>query len=53
MEENKTYKVKVICGNCGFSGETEIETQVPVEKQRCPNCGCTNLERQSEGTILA
>ena len=52
MEENKTYKVKVVCGNCDFSGETEIEKQVPIEKHRCPNCGCMNLERQSEGAVL-
>ena len=51
MEENKTYKVKVICGNCGFSGKAEIEKQVPVERHRCSSCGCMNLKRQQESEV--
>ena len=50
-EENKTYKVKVICGNCDFNDEIEIKKQLPVERHRCPNCDCTSLKKQTNINI--
>ena len=41
-----TYKVEVLCKNCGFEGEIEIEKGVKIEDHPCPNCGNRDLIRK-------
>lgn len=35
-----TYKASVVCLNCGWSGQVEVEKGVKVHSQPCPNCEC-------------
>lgn len=49
MSKRTTYEVKVICINCGYSGQVTILNGVPTQNHKCPHCECANhLFRVSE-----
>lgn len=39
------YKVSVVCANCNFNSEIEIEKGKRVETHLCPTCGCKTLKK--------
>jgi len=45
MDKDQTYKVFVLCKNCSFRGEIEVEKGLLVEEKKCPDCGCIKLAR--------
>jgi len=48
--ENKTtnkstYKVDILCKNCGHCDEIDIDRGKQIEETPCPNCGCMAIKR--------
>ena len=44
--EKEIYIIKVVCHNCGWKGEKEINKGISVESiglDECSNCGCKRL----------
>ena len=44
---DKTYKIKIDCGNCKYSGYREIPKGQHIGESKineCPICGCETLE---------
>lgn len=47
-----TYKTKVLCRNCGYKEEVEVEKGTTVKdwlvkdkNQLCPSCGCLRIPK--------
>lgn len=40
-----TYKAAVLCKNCGFVGEIEINRGTEIKDMSCPECGCSTIDR--------
>lgn len=45
IENESTYKLDILCTNCGYDGEIDIERGKQIQDILCPNCGCATLER--------
>lgn len=43
-----TYKIKVFCTNCDFTGEINIPKGQTVEQTSCENCGTPNLIKNQD-----
>ena len=43
-----SYKVDIICYNCGCEETIEIEFGVRLSEKICPNCGCDTLRRKAK-----
>jgi hypothetical protein len=42
------YTAYVVCENCNFRGEIELEVGMLINRTRCPECGNSTLEREIE-----
>jgi len=45
MEETNIYKMNVVCNNCDFKDEIDIEKGKAIEDKECPNCGLCELNK--------
>lgn len=47
-EKESTYEVKVFCTNCEHTNTIKIPKGTPIVLAKCPDCGCTKLEKSFE-----
>ena len=45
---NNTYKAKIYCKNCDFSGEIEIPKGQTIDQTECTNCGNAELMKNQD-----
>lgn len=47
MDSENTYKAKVYYSNCNLKNEIDIQKGKKVEETACPNCGTTELSKDT------
>jgi hypothetical protein len=48
----ETYKMNVVCANCLFKGEIEMEKGIKPGGKECPKCGCFELSRYDSPVLF-
>jgi hypothetical protein len=46
--DTRKYTTQVVCNNCDFRGEIELEIGMRVNRTPCPDCQNYTLEREIE-----